>query len=81
MMALFAFTVSLLVLTPPQLAQRLEVEVIRQYIVTTNFAYANEEECRNAVGQLLQYTEQQHPMFQFRAEVECFQSPVPVAAV
>lgn len=73
---MFIFVIALLVLTPPQLAAQLHVDVLRQYIIQSDAAYQNEQDCHTAVEEVLAYTEQQYPLFKFKAEVECYKSLV-----
>jgi hypothetical protein len=71
---MFIFVIILTVLTPPAFAARLDVPVLRQYIIQSNDAYQNEEACQAGVAELLTYTEEQRPMYKLTAEVECYKS-------
>ena len=73
---MFIFIITLLVLTPPQLAAKLDVDVLRQYVIQSSDIYQTEEACHTAVQEVLSYTEEQRPMYRFKAEVECYKSPV-----
>ena len=76
---MFIFVITLLVLTPPQLAARLDVDVLRQYIIQSSAIYQNEQDCQAAVQEVLTYTEEQRPMYKFKAEAECYKSVVSLA--
>jgi len=73
---MFIFIIALLVLTPPPLAARFEVPVLRQYTIQSSAIYQSESECYEAIKEVLTYTEAQRPMYTFRAEAECYKSAV-----
>ena len=73
---MFIFVIMLLVVTPPALAVRLEVPVLRQYTIQSGAIYQSESECYEAIKEVLTYTEEQRPMYTFKAEAECYKSVV-----
>ena len=73
---MFIFVITLLVLTPPQLAAKLDVDVLRQYVIQSSDIYQTEEACHTAVQEVLAYTEENRPMYRFKAEAECYKSVV-----